>query len=132
MSTNDSVVMENLEALLEEEPKHDPDNCSMLRVSGCDVCDCGAIRPEFDVGDHDLFCDLIQNQKATRCSCGGFGPNHLKKEYTLVGSEHEPDLLYIREGDGSHSNQDVARVYLNDNARGQDLIAFLTKHMKVK
>lgn len=95
-------------------------------------------RPDFDVGDHDLTCMLIQNQTATECSCGGIGPNKVEldnTEYTLVPSEYDEGLFYVRTGDASHSSMDVARIVLSKDETSVESVAllnFLATHMKVK
>ena len=130
-------MSEALRAQQSDQPVHD-DNCSMVRISGCDVCDCGAIRPVINVMEHDLLCMLIQNEKATACTCGGPWPKKeelVRHEYTLVASQNEENLFYIRAGDGSHSSQDVASIHFTKDEtseEGTDLLLFLAMHMKVK
>lgn len=93
----------------EEEYKHAP-NCSMVVISGCDACDCDTSNAKEEIKEETF-------------------------EYTLVPSQEEHDLYYIREGDGSHSKQDVAMVILRKDegsVEGTKFLSFLAMHMKVK
>lgn len=97
---------------LKEQPspgeyEHSP-NCSMVVISGCDACDCDPSQTE----------SIVTPQ-----------------QYTLVHSQFDDDLVYIRKGDGSHSSQDVARILLKkpfDEEESSNLLALLGTILKVK
>lgn len=90
-----------------EKTRHD-ERCVMMRVGGAEICDCGFIKYEKE--------ELVKN------------------EFTVVFSQIEENLAYIRKGDGSHSSQDVASLHFNkgiETEEGMDLMMALSATFKV-
>ncbi len=84
--------------------------CQMVRFGGVDVCDCGFIKYE------EKKEEVVAN------------------EFTIVFSQFEEGMAYIRKGDGSHSSQDVATIHFKngiESEEGMNLMLHLSANFKV-